>query len=314
MLLAVQAWCDLALPQYTSDIIDTGIQNKGVEHILPEKITREEYGYASLFMTDSETEDFKSAYEADGDKYYKLKNISEKQLDKLDKELIVPIMLDYQLSRLPVSSLKTIMGEQNIPEAYIKSLEHKTVEQENENGETVKVDCADVRPLIATVVQTLPEEDNPVSSMRQMMEKQIDAMGTDTMMSSGKAYAVEMDTLAGIDIDSKQMGYLWIAGLKMALVALVLTAAAVMVGFFASRVGAGVGKNLRTKVFKKVIGFSNAEIDKFSTASLITRSTNDIQQIQFVSVMLLRMVLYAPIIGVGGVIKVAGTGASMWWV
>ena len=313
LLLSVQAWCDLALPQYTSDIIDTGIQNKGVEHILPEKITPGEYDYATLFMTDSESEDFASAYKADGD-YYTLKITDSKKLDKLDNELIVPVMTDYQLSRLPVSSLEKMVGNAKIPSEALKGLKHKTIEQENENGETVKVDCADVRPLVITMSQSSEEALKTVAQMRAMAEKQIDAMGSDTMLSSGIAYAVEMDKLAGVDVDAIQTAYLWIAGLKMALVAFVLTTAAVLVSLLAAKVGAGVGRGLRTKVFKKVIGFSNAEIDKFSAASLITRSTNDIQQIQFVSVILLRMVLYAPIIGVGGVIKVAGTGANMGWV
>ncbi|MCR5652382.1 MAG: ABC transporter ATP-binding protein/permease [Ruminococcus sp.] len=313
LLLCVQAWCDLALPQYTSDIIDTGIQNCGVEHILPEKITADEYKYAELFMTDSEAEDFASAYKDDG-KYYTLIISDDNKLKKIDDELIIPIMMDYQLSRLPVSSIEKITNGQKIPDVYVKNLKHKTIEQENENGEIVKVDCADVRPLIATMTQMSDEADEMLKSMRAMMKKQIDALGTDTMMSSGKAYAVEMDRLAGVDVDTIQTNYLWLAGLKMVLIALVLTAASVLVGLLAARVGAGVGRTLRTNVFKKVIGFSNTEIDKFSAASLITRSTNDIQQIQFVMIIMLRMVLYAPIIGIGGVIKVAGTGAQMAWV
>lgn len=313
LLLIVQAWCDLALPQYTSNIIDTGIQNHGVEHILPEKITKTEYDYAELFMTDSEKKDFSSAYKADGKKYTLIVT-DEKKLDKLDDELIVPIMTDYQMSKLPASSLSKIAKEQKIPDIYLTSLKHTQIEQEDEDGNKKKVDCVDVRPLIATVTQTSGEGGEMLSSMRKMTEKQLDAMGADTMLSSGIAYAVEMDKLAGVDVDTIQTNYLWIAGLKMAAIALLLTAVGVLAGLFAARVGAGVGRDLRTKVFKKVIGFSSAEIDKFSTASLITRSTNDIQQIQFVSVILLRMVLYAPIIGIGGVIKVAGTGAQMAWV
>ncbi len=313
LLLIIQAWCDLALPQYTSNIIDTGIQNHGVEHILPEKITSREYEYAELFMTDSEMKDFESAYKADGE-YYMLAVTDEKKLNKLDDELIIPILLNYQLSRLPVSDLEQITKGQKIPEAYLSSLEHKTTEQENIEGEIVKVDCADVRPLIATMTQTSEDADKMLRAMREKTQKQIDAIGVDTVMSTGKAYAVDMDKLAGVDVDTIQMNYLWSAGLKMGLVALVLTAAAILVGLFAAKTGAGVGRALRTNVFKKVMGFSNAEIDKFSAASLITRSTNDIQQIQFVTVIMLRMVLYAPIIGIGGIIKVAGTGARMAWV
>lgn len=130
----------------------------------------------------------------------------------------------------------------------------------------------------------------------------------------GAAYAVSCDKAAGIDIDYVQKSYLLFAGLKMLGMALLMGVVTVLVGFFASRVGAGIGMTLREKVFKNVVGFSNAEMDKFSTASLITRSTNDIQQIQMVSVMLLRMVAYAPILGIGGVLKVMQTGAGMGWI
>lgn len=311
LLLCVQAWCDLALPQYTSNIIDTGIQNSGLVHILPEKMTAEEYKYAVQFMTESEQKDFSDSYKADG-KYYTLTIKDEKKLNKLDKELIVPIMMDFQLSRLPVSGLKEMTDGQQIPEEVISGLKHKKIETEDENGEIIEMDCVDVRPVLLMLDKGT--ENKALAQMRKTTEKELDAMGADIMMSSGIAYAIEMDKLAGVDVNSIQMDYLWSAGIKMALVALILTTAAVLAGFFAARVGAGVGKNLRTKIFKKVIGFSNAEIDKFSTASLITRSTNDIQQIQFVSVIMLRMVLYAPIIGIGGIIKVAGTGAEMAWV
>lgn len=309
LLLCVQATCDLALPQYTSDIIDTGIQNHGVEHILPEKYTEYEYNCATLFMTESEAGDFESAYKADG-KYYTLNVSDEKKLKELDKELIVPIMLTSQASKLPVSMLEKD-ADMNLPPEALQAMKDKafTIEQEDENGEKVKIECIDARAFLAEV-----SNNALIAKMRKSTEKQIEAMGSDMIMNSGKAYAVEMDRLAGVDVDTIQMGYLWHAGFRMLLAALTLTVVAILVGLLAARVGAGVGRSLRTKVFKKVIGFSNAEIDRFSTASLITRSTNDIQQIQFVTVIMLRMVLYAPIIGIGGVIKVAGTGAQMAWV
>ncbi len=133
-------------------------------------------------------------------------------------------------------------------------------------------------------------------------------------MSTGIAYAVEKDKEANIDVNAIQTNYLWTAGFKMLMIALLIAVAEITVGFFASRVGAGIGMNLRRKVFKNVVGYSNNEIDKFSTASLITRTTNDVQQVQNISIMVLRMALYAPIIGIGGVIKVFNTGASMAWV
>ena len=153
-----------------------------------------------------------------------------------------------------------------------------------------------------------------IFSMRDDMEDTIDAMGSSLVKSMGVAYAVSADKAAGVDIDQVQKDYLWMSGLKMVGMALLMGVVTVLVGFFASRVGAGVGRDLRDKVFKRVVRFSNAEMDRFSTASLITRSTNDIQQIQMVSTMLLRIVAYAPILGIGGVLKVMKTGAGMGWV
>ena len=153
-----------------------------------------------------------------------------------------------------------------------------------------------------------------IFSMRDDMEDTIDAMGSSLVKSMGVAYAVSADKAAGVDIDQVQKDYLWMSGLKMVGMALLMGVVTVLVGFFASRVGAGVGRDLRDKVFKRVVRFSNAEMDRFSTASLITRSTNDIQQIQMVSTMLLRIVAYAPILGIGGVLKVIKTGAGMGWV
>ncbi len=317
LLLVIQAWCDLALPQYTSDIIDTGIQNSGIEHILPEKIPLDKFRTALNFMTEEEQKDFIDAYNyksADSDKIVERKELSDEKLKELDDELIIPIIMNYQMSSLPVSTLNKMLKGQNIPEGILNTLEKKTVEKEDEDGNKTKVECVDASPLMAIMIAGSPDSEKTLQNMREQMQKQIDALGTDTLMSSGKAYAKEMDLLAGVDVDEIQTNYLWAAGLRMIVIALILTVAAVLVGFFAARVGAGVGMSLRSKVFKNVIGFSNTEIDKFSTASLITRSTNDIQQIQFVTVMMLRMVLYAPIIGIGGVVKVAGTGASMWWV
>ena len=134
------------------------------------------------------------------------------------------------------------------------------------------------------------------------------------LMSMGIAYAKSCDKAAGMDLDEVQTRYLWKSGGKMFLMALLMLAASVGVGFLASRVGAGIGKNLRGAVFQRVVQFSNSEMDRFSTASLITRSTNDIQQIQMVSVIMLRMLLYAPIIGIGGIYKVMKTGANMSWI
>ncbi|MCH5299612.1 MAG: ABC transporter ATP-binding protein [Ruminococcus sp.] len=344
VLLIIQASCDLALPQYTSNIIDTGIQNSGIEHILPEKMSANEYEYAQLFMKDKEIKLFKKAYEKDGG-YYTLSESGRENAAELDEQLIIPIMMDYSMSMLPVDTFKEMLSSQtagdnptspstnyddisveDIGKLFGVELKPFTRVQSDADGNETEVECIDTRPLFCELVagaqlslggeMVIPvkiEKDKLLQS-RKSMENEIDALGADTMMSSGIAFAAKCDREAGVDVDVVQTNYLWTSGFKMLAIALVLTVASILVGYFASRVGASVGMDMRSKVFKNVIGFSNAEIDKFSTASLITRTTNDIQQIQMVAVMLLRMVLYAPIIGIGGVIKVINTGASMWWV
>lgn len=326
-LLFVQAWCDLSLPSYTSDIIDVGIQNSGVEHIVPEKLTKSEFETAQFIMTDDETDVWKGLYEADGE-FYKLKDKSEKELDEADEKLTLPLIMNYQMSTLEVSSFKkTIASQMGKKESELENMSVEQLgetlgvklksfkqEKEDNDGNKVKVECVDARPFFAGMLESGKMDKKSILSMRDKMSNTIDAMGSSLVKSMGAAYAVSCDKAAGIDIDYVQKSYLLFAGLKMLGMALLMGVVTVLVGFFASRVGAGIGMTLREKVFKNIVGFSNAEMDKFSTASLITRSTNDIQQIQMVSVMLLRMVAYAPILGIGGVLKVMQTGAGMGWI
>lgn len=326
-LLFVQAWCDLSLPSYTSDIIDVGIQNSGVEHIVPEKLTKSEFKTAQFIMTDDEADLWKGLYKADGE-FYKLKDKSSKELDEADEKLNLPLIMNYQMSTLEVSSFKkTIANQMGKKESELENVSVEQLgeslgvklksfkqEKEDDDGNKVKVDCVDARPFFAGMTQSGKMDKKSILSMRDKMSDTIDAMGSSLVKSMGVAYAVSCDKAAGIDVDHIQKSYLLFAGLKMLGMALLMGVVTVIVGFFASRVGAGIGMTLREKVFKNVVGFSNAEMDKFSTASLITRSTNDIQQIQMVSAMLLRMVAYAPILGIGGVLKVMQTGAGMGWI
>ena len=288
VLLVIQAWCDLSLPAYTSDIIDVGIINNGVEHILPEAITTEQFQMAEFFMTEDEKELWENSYE-EKDGRYECVVTDEKELDELDETLLLPILLNYQLSSMDESTLKESAAEQMGVDA--SALENVTAAQ---------------------MLQGMGEEQ--IMAMRESADAMLDTMGSSTVKSMGIAYAVARDKEAGVSVDDIQQSYLLFAGLKMIGMALIMGIATILVGFFASRVAAGIGRDLRGNIFKKVVGFSNAEMDHFSTASLITRSTNDIQQIQMVSVLLLRMVAYAPILGIGGVIKVIQTGAGMGWV
>lgn len=259
LLLMVQAFCDLALPQYTSDIIDVGIINGGVSHILPQKIREEEFESAKLFMSEEEKKAFERSYTLAGDGLY-VRSVEEEQaLEELDQTLLMPILL----------------------RSYVK------------NGQA--------------------QEDMPMLSQEEM-EQMSASVGDNTLLSMGIAYAKACEAEAGVDVDKRQMDYLWSEGGKMFLMAMLMLLASVGIGYLASKVGAGIGQGLRSSIFQKVVSFSNSEMDRFSTASLITRSTNDIQQIQMVTAILLRMILYAPIIGIGGIYKVAQTGAGMGWI
>lgn len=326
-LLFVQAWCDLALPSYTSDIIDVGILKSGVEHVLPEAVTAEEFETAEFIMTDREMEVWEGSYEKDGD-VYRLLVTDQALLDSLDEELSVPLIMNYQMSAMEEQAVKELIAAQTGTD--VKSLESMSVEdlgqmlgvelksfeqeKEDDDGNTVNVTCVDIRPVFVQMIQSGMLDKETILSMRDSMQKTIDTMGSSLVKSMGVAYAVACDKAAGVDVDQVQKSYLVTAGLKMVGMALIIGIVTILIGFFASRVGAGIGRDLREKVFRKVVSFSNAEMDKFSTASLITRSTNDIQQIQMVAVLLLRMVAYAPIVGIGGVIKVMETGAGMGWI
>lgn len=326
-LLFVQAWCDLALPSYTSDIIDVGILKSGVEHVLPEAVTAEEFETAEFIMTDREMEVWEGSYEEDGD-VYRLLVTDQALLDSLDEELSVPLIMNYQMSTMEEQAVKELIAAQTGTDA--KTLESMSVEdlgqmlgvelksfeqeKEDDDGNTVDVTCVDIRPVFVQMIQSGMLDKETILSMRDSMQKTIDTMGSSLVKSMGVAYAVACDKAAGVAVDQVQKSYLVTAGLKMVGMALIIGIVTILIGFFASRVGAGIGRDLREKVFRKVVSFSNAEMDKFSTASLITRSINDIQQIQMVAVLLLRMVAYAPIVGAGGVIKVMETGAGMGWI
>lgn len=273
LLLVIQAYCDLSLPAYTSSIIDVGIQNRGVERVVPESITAEDHATASFFMTAEEQEKWNDIYTKDGSVYH-LHVTEEEELDALDEQLLLPLVMTYQVTQMPAEELEA-MG------------------------------------------QSMPGTGTPqelILSARSEMEKTLDTIGSETLEAMGYAYAAECHQNAGVDVDRQQMDYLWTTGGKMLLMAAFMLVASIAVSYVASRVGAGIGRSLRQQIFHKVMSFSNAEIDRFSTASLITRSTNDVQQIQMVCTLLLRMLLYSPILAIGGIIKVWQTGADMGYI
>lgn len=335
VLLMVQAWADMSLPQYTSDIIDTGIQNKGVEHILPEKIQDDEYQMAQIFMDNDQKISWQKAYkktdaEKDGKVIYKRKNLSKEKLDKLDKELLTPVVLTYQLGHMQVKQYKEVLVqsmEKNPGSAAMAgqissmSIEQiskmpgvniRTFKAEDQNGKTKTY--VDARPSVQAMIQSGAMDQNAIDKMKEQNNKIVNKTGDQTLKSMGIAYAADCSKKAGMDMNKIQMDYLWHCGLIMFLMAGLMMVMSVLVSFFASRVGANIGRDLRGQVFSRVMKFSSAEMSKFHTSSLITRATNDIQQVQMVSTMLLRMVLYSPILAVWGIVKVAETKAHMNYV
>ena len=295
LFLAVQAFCDLSLPQYTSDIIDVGIQNSGIKHILPQEMTEEDYGLIQLFMTMEEKDDFTTCYEKKKERY--VCTAGEHTLEELDDKLLLPVVMSYQVQNSMVDTTDS----------------SKTKQTDQADASGMDFSSMDKDTLIQMFSSGMITDDQ-LLQMRDELQGQVDTIGSQTLKSMGVAYAVACDKNASVDVDALQMKYMWNTGAKMLAVALLMALATVIVGYFASRVGAGIGRDLREKTFENVVRYSNSEMDRFSTASLITRSTNDVQQIQMVTAVFLRMVLYAPIIGIGGIIKVIQTGAGMGWV
>jgi len=292
LLLIGQAFCDLSLPSYTSNIIDVGIQNKGIQHVVPESITAEDYAMASVFMTEGERDTWNKIYTKDGE-IYQLTITDEEEHDQLDDQLLMPLILTYQVSQ---------MSEEDLA---VASQAMADSGQEDASDDLAVVQDQESAPQMTPVM---------LAGIRAELEKTVETIGIETLEAMGYAYAGQCHKNAGVDIDKQQMDYLWSTGGRMLLMALGMLIASIAVSYLASRVGAGIGRGLRERVFHKVMSFGSAEMDRFSTASLITRSTNDVQQIQIVCTMLLRMLLYSPILAIGGIYKVWKTGADMGYI
>ena len=295
-LLIVQAYCDLSLPDYTSSIIDVGITNSGVEHVVPEYMTEKSYKMIELFLTEEEKSVWNDAFTFDdSEKNYRLKNTDKDNWEKLDNEFQKPIAIVYMMSSQENSDMKDMDMTNMNPQSMTSEQQMKMKEAFDELGVDMK------SPTL-------------MLDIRQVFEKKMSAMGDSMISTFAKKFAKQEYEACGIDVNKMQSNYMWLTGGKMIAMTLVMALAAILVGLLASRVSAGVGRDLRQKVFTKVMSFSSAELDRFSTASLITRSTNDVQQIQMVTVMLLRMVLYAPILAIGGIINVVNYDSGMEWI
>ena len=282
-LLFLQAYCDLSLPDYTSRIINVGIQQGGIEDNVPQKMRTSTMKALSVFMDDDDMKQVEKYYEEDKDIYVLKDGISKDERENLDHLLEKPMMLYYGMCSGSDES---------------KAMTENMGLQEGTD------------PVQA--LGAMPEEMK--TQILQEMNEKLENM-PESIVSQSAVLAVKKEyTELGEDLDKLQMDYIIRSGAQMVLMALVIMLAAVTVTFLSSKVAARMGHDLRGDIYSKVIGFSSNEYHKFSTASLITRSTNDVQQVQQVMTMTFRILLYAPILGIGGVIKVLNTDASMTWI
>lgn len=274
VLLCVQAACDLALPNYTSDIVDTGIQQQGVQDVAAEQLTERTHDLVAMMLPESDEQMFADAYAQNEDGTYLLTESGKRDRAALDDAMALPMTVTCYADQIAELDLDQVKA------AYDQGMVGKD----------------DIQAML----------DRARGSMGDM---------ADTLMAQqGLAAARAEYEQLGYDLDAMQMDYLVATGAKMLGLAALGMVIAVMVGFLASRTAAKVGRSLRERLFNQVVGFSDAEIQSFSAASLITRGTNDVQLVQMVTVMLLRMVLYAPILAIGGIIMIARTDLSMGWI
>ena len=313
ILLCIQAAADLALPDYTSKIVNDGIQSGGIESAVPEVISKQDMNSILIFseddeeilnsyelVTDGVSKDqektlkkyFGKDYSVEPDSIYVLKNLEEEQLDNLEGYIVNPIL-----------ELETISNEETS-----EQIKNKILENIAEPQKTYMQGLS----LMDIFMQMSDEERNQIL---QEFTKEIDGMIDSIKEQAAIASVKNIYQNLNIDTNKIQNNYILQTGMQMLGIALISMISAVSIMFLSSRVAAKLGKTLREKVFKKVISFSNAELNEFSTASLITRSTNDVQQIQQLITLLFRVVVYAPIIGIGGFVKVlTSSDHSMAWI
>ena len=317
VLLFVQAICDLSLPDYMSNIVNVGIQQGGVDNAVPEIIRASEFDKLLIFIKDEDKSLVKDSYNLldkstlssdEYDKYVKkYPELANENLYKLDTK-----------NKEDIKNLNTVMGkaimvtmmfENQGNESMLNNMAGNNTDSNQITGALSQMpEGTDVFQMLSM----MPKEQ--LDSMLSQVDEKISAVSDSMITQAATTYIKSEYNAIGINTDKLQSNYIIIAGAKMLGIALISMIATVIVGFIAARIAAALGKNLRKDVFTSVVGFSNNEFDHFSTASLITRSTNDIQQIQTLVVMLIRVVFYAPILGAGGILKVIGTRTNMGWI
>jgi len=308
-LLFVQANADLALPDYLSKIVNVGIQQGGVENAVPTAIRKSQMDKLVIFMSaddktlvlgdytlmDKNSADYATLVE----KYPALSNEPVYVLNSIDKT--------------ETDKLNPIMGKSLLVVSVIEAA-LKDPTKASAMGQGMGFDLSKLPPGtdIFTVLKTLPAAQT--AKIADSINQKFSSLGTSMIIQTAAAPIKAEYAALGMDTNKLQSRYIWNAGLLMLLVTLLSGACTIIVGFLSAKTAAGLARDLRKNVFQRVESFSGTEFDKFSTASLITRSTNDITQIQMVVIMMMRMVIYAPIIGIGGVLRIIGRDASMWWI
>ncbi len=312
-LLFVQAYCDLALPDYTSKIVDTGIQQGGIESPLPQTLRKSTLDTLSLLMSEEDAQKLQNAYQyyLQDDGVLQLRSdLTEDERTALEDAVTTPDIVLYMAA---AQAANTPAGQNSMGMTGLAEMPSAAADTDTETITPTAADLDTVCSQFAAMSQ-MPGFD------RSMLQKQLDSAMSQldsTLLENLKSQSlllVQLEYEAQGVARNVQMGYLFRVGGQMLALTLLMVVVAVAVGFLASRVSAAIGRDLRRETFSSVIDFSNAEIENFSTASLITRTTNDIQQVQFVCVILLRMVAYAPILGIGGVLHVVGSSSGLSWI
>ena len=312
-LLVVQAYCDLALPDYTSKIVDTGIQQGGIESPLPQTVRQSTLDALSLLMSEEDAQKLQNAYQyyLQDDGVLQLRSdLTEDERTALEEAVTTPDIVLYMAA---AQAANTPAGQNSMGMTGRAETPSAAADADTETATPTAADLDTVCSQFAAMSQ-MPGFD------RSMLQKQLDGAMSQldsTLLENLKSQSlllVQLEYEAQGVAQDVQMGYLFRVGGQMLALTLLMVAVAVAVGFLASRVSAAIGRDLRRETFSSVIHFSHAEIENFSTASLITRTTNDIQQVQFTCVILLRMVAYAPILGIGGVLHVVGSSSGLSWI
>ncbi len=302
LLLIVQAFADLSLPRYTSDLVDIGIQQGGIEHASPDQMSEETYHYICMLADEADEQTIRDAYApAEGDvntnaepARYVLTDEGAANRDALDAAIALPMVLAHY---------QDIMGDG-------AAMGEGASAATGDMAQAASFDLSQLYDAYEAGAISKADITSFIDQAREAFGSIDDSLIQQQAISATKA---EYEAL-GLDLGAIQLQYLGILGAQMLGVSALMMAASIAVGFVASRTAAKIARTLRERLFEKVIMFSDAEIQSFSAASLITRGTNDIQQIQMVLIMLLRMVLYAPILAIGGIIMVSQTSLSMSWI